>query len=469
MLFNTLCFWILLAVALAVRLSRSNWTFRKTALLVLSYLFYAAWNPRHLAILWALTVIVWWFGRKIEATRSARKRKMILAVSITLTFFPLVIFKYYGFGLDSLNFLLSSMHLQPVHSSLRILLPIGISFYTFEAISYSVDIYRKKVHGGGPLLDFALFLAFFPRMVAGPIMRAGMFLPQCEQARRVGSREFAQGFTLLIFGLFEKVILADWIFAPAVDQVYDPSSINNVYCAWVGTIAFAFQIYFDFAGYSTSAIGIARMLGFNLPPNFNSPYSATNFSEFWQRWHISLSSWLRDYLYISLGGNRKGPARTKINLMLTMALGGLWHGAAWRFMAWGILHGFYLIGQRVVAASGLGRIRLPALAAALLTFVLVCFGWVFFRSTSLAQGLGICGQMFGLARNGAFTLTRSSLLAVSIFAPVTFAFQWKVRNEDLDMTFDRLAPALRIAALAAMLIALLFAPGDNRAFIYFQF
>ena len=228
-------------------------------------------------------------------------------------------------------------------------------------------------------------------------------VPSAMRRRRVGSKEFAQGFTLLIFGLFEKVILADWIFAPAVDQVYDPSSINNVYCAWVSRrIAFAFQIYFDFAGYSTSAIGIARMLGFNLPPNFNSPYSATNFSEFWQRWHISLSSWLRDYLYISLGGNRKGPARTKINLMLTMALGGLWHGAAWRFMAWGILHGFYLIGQRVVAASGLGRIRLPALAAALLTFVLVCFGWVFFRSTSLAQGLGICGQMFGLSTERSF-------------------------------------------------------------------
>jgi alginate O-acetyltransferase complex protein AlgI len=381
---------------------------------------------------------------------------------------PLVLFKYWGFGLNSVNHILGMMHTQPVRSTFALVLPIGISFYTFEAISYSVDIYRNKIERPATLLDFALFLAFFPRMVAGPIMRAGMFIPQCETPRRVNGTEFAQGFTLLIFGLFQKVILADLAFAPAADQAYALGTANNVFSAWVGTVAFGFQIYFDFAGYSTSAIGIARMLGFILPPNFNSPYSALNFSDFWQRWHISLSSWLRDYLYIPLGGNRLGALRTKVNLMLTMALGGLWHGAAWRFMAWGILHGTYLVGQRV-PIPGLRRLNPAPLVCALFTFVLVCIGWVFFRATSFAQAFHVCAQMVGLGGEGTFSLNRSTCLAVCLLAPIAFAFQWNSRNENLDETFDRLGPALRTVTLAGMLVALLFAPGDNRAFIYFQF
>lgn len=472
MLFNSATFFIFLVLALTVRFTKVNWALRKSFILLLSYVFYAAWSPSHLLILWGLTLSVWLLSRKIEETEATNFRKLILGICILVSVLPLLFYKYLAFGIESLNAVLGVVQSGTVFSVPKVLLPIGISFYTFEAISFAIDTYRKSIPDRVRLLDFALFLAFFPRMVAGPIMRASVFLPQCEKPTRVSSEELGQGLTLIVIGLFEKVVLADCVFAPVADKVFAIGSPNDFYSAWIGTIAFAFQIYFDFAGYSTVAIGVAQLLGFHLPVNFHSPYSARGLSDFWRRWHISLSSWLRDYIYIPLGGNRISSFRTNLNLMMTMSIGGFWHGAALRFIAWGVLHGFYLVVQR-----GLSKWRTSprisestsGLLAAVVTFLLVCLGWVFFRATSLRHGIQICTQLLGGSGNGIPTIEPMVAVATMFLAVVAFLLQWFSRDHGLICSFDKLFRPLRIVVLAGMIVAILLAPGDSRAFIYFHF
>lgn len=472
MVFNSLTFAVFFAAVLAVHALPLPWTWRKLNLLLASYLFYAAWNPPFVLLLILAAVVDYYLAHWMGRTDRPGVRRGLLVFSISLNLGLLSYFKYGQFLLDNCVAALAAVgvHYQPPRAD--ILLPLGISFYTFETISYLIDVYRRRLAPWRSFIDYALFLTFFPHLVAGPIVRAGDFLPQCANPRRATPAQFGWGLCLLALGLCEKVVVADGLLAPAVDVVYNAPDRATFADAWVGTLAFSGQIFFDFSGYSLCGIGAALCLGFVLNDNFRFPYAAVGFSDFWQRWHISLSSWLRDYLYVPLGGNRRGPRRTLINLVLTMLLGGLWHGAAWRFVAWGGLHGLYLVGQRGVESLArrwrLAEARGLAVPGALVTYLLVCVAWVFFR----AETFGAAGDLLrAMARPSATfdLLPRSqAALAVAVIAFMLIG-QWHLRRRSLEEWVAAVPWWTRSAALALLIVALVLAPGDTRAFIYFQF
>jgi alginate O-acetyltransferase complex protein AlgI len=467
MLFNSPTFLAFFLVVLAVHYSPLEWTPKKGFLLLASYLFYAAWNPPFVALIWLSTVVDWYAAKWMFASSSPTLRRGLLILSLSTNLGLLGFFKYSGFVLE--NFVgvaqLGGVIFTPV--DLGVLLPIGISFYTFQTLSYTIDVYRGQLEPADSPLDFALFVTFFPQLVAGPIVRASEFLPQLVEEKRATSAQMGWGFSLFTLGLFEKVVLADSWMAPTADLVYDAAPLAGAMAAWIGTLAFSAQIFFDFAGYSTCAIGIALCLGFALPDNFRYPYAAIGFSDFWSRWHISLSSWLRDYLYIPLGGNRRGRRRTYINLGLTMLLGGLWHGAAWRFVVWGGLHGAYLGIERWLSKRSLTS-GVPKVPAALLTYVLVLITWVFFRAQSFGDGWFILQAMFGMRSDSLFVGNVNTWLVPLVTFGLLFT-HWMLRDDSVEGFWSRLPTAMQVLALSAMLIAIVLSPGEDRAFIYFQF
>jgi alginate O-acetyltransferase complex protein AlgI len=317
---------------------------RKLILLLASYIFYMWWNPAFILLIIFSTLVDFTIGRRLAAEESLSKRRLYLVISMTANLGLLFIFKYAGLFGDSLLGIMRMLGHEPSWVSVNLTLPVGISFYTFQTMSYTIDIYRRKIEPTHKPLDFALFVAFFPQLVAGPIVRAATFLPQLKDDIKI---RCGQGtFFLILRGLAKKVLIADNL-AVFVDPVFSNPGAWPSVIIWIATIGFAIQIYCDFSGYSDIAIAIARILGFTLPLNFNHPYSARNPAVYWTRWHISLSSWLRDYLYISLGGSRGSALLTYRNLMLTMLLGGLWHGANWNYLIWGFLHGSILIIHRL--------------------------------------------------------------------------------------------------------------------------
>jgi len=355
-------------------------------LLMASYVFYAAWDWRFLSLIWIATVINFEIGLALQKTDNIKKRRFYLLIALIVTLGILAIFKYFGFFVSSMATLLEQFGFLPNIPLLSIVLPVGISFYTFQTLSYTIDIYRKKIEPTHHFADFALFVAFFPQLVAGPIERARNLLPQVLNPRTITYDQFTRGVFLVLFGLFQKVVIADGV-AGSVNTVYalaQPSTLDII----LGTYLFALQIYCDFAGYSNIARGIAKMLGFELMTNFNLPYFSVNPREFWQRWHISLSTWLRDYLYIPLGGNRHGEWQTYRNLMLTMLLGGLWHGAAWNFVLWGFYQGAILSIHRFVTLKHDDTSKTNLfwfLIKLILFFQVICYGWLLFRATSFAH------------------------------------------------------------------------------------
>ena len=472
MIFNSLGFLVFFAVVLTAHSLPFSWRAKKINLLLASYFFYAAWNPPFALLLAWSTLIDWLVARRMARVEHQGARRALLLVSLVTNLGLLGFFKYGGFLLQNTVSLLAALGIAYHPPAWSIVLPVGISFYTFQTLSFTIDVYRRELDPGSSFLDFALFVSFFPQLVAGPIVRAADFLPQCREPRQATSRQMGWGFVLLALGLVEKVIFADALLAPIVDQVYTAAGAAGRLDAWIGTLAFAGQIFFDFAGYSTCAIGAALCLGFVLPDNFRFPYAAVGFSDFWRRWHISLSTWLRDYLYIPLGGNRRGPRRTQINLMLTMLLGGLWHGAAWRFVMWGGLHGLYLVGERRLQRIG-ARWRWPSLGIgriglAGLTFALVCLAWVPFRATNTADALHLVRAMtWGTADH--LSLGVESVLTVLVVIGGLLVGQWALRDSTLEEAWSRLPGWTRPVLLASVLLVLAFVPGDNRAFIYFQF
>ncbi|MCP5045180.1 MAG: MBOAT family protein, partial [bacterium] len=320
---------------------------RKVVLLIASYVFYMAWNPVFILLIIGSTAVDYLVGGRLSREDDPGRRKGLLAVSLTANLGLLGFFKYTGMLEESAAMLLRAFGAQVHWTTLEIVLPVGISFYTFQTLSYSIDVYRRRISATRSPLDFALFVAFFPQLLAGPIVRAADFLPQLARPSRLRCTQ--EDFFLILRGLAKKVIIADNV-GHFADVVFSQPGHWPSAVIWLATISFAVQIYCDFSGYSDMAIGIARVLGFELPRNFEHPYFARNPSEFWRRWHISLSSWLRDYLYIPLGGNRGSSLQIYRNLMLTMLLGGLWHGASWNFVLWGLLHGIALIGHRWLRA-----------------------------------------------------------------------------------------------------------------------
>ncbi|MGB5813010.1 MAG: MBOAT family O-acyltransferase, partial [Polyangiales bacterium] len=299
MIFNSYTFVVFLAVTIAVRYSGRSWRTKKTFLLLASYVFYAAWNPPFVLLLWISTVADWFIARKLFESTHERRRKAMLLTSLAINLGLLAYFKYGDFALQSFSEMVAWFGGEYKPAPLDVILPVGISFYTFQTLSYTIDVYRREMDPWDDFGDFALYVTFFPQLVAGPIVRAADFLPQCREPHPMRRDEMGWGLTMLALGLFEKVVLADHIFAPVADALYAAKpSVPGFYDAWVGTLAFAGQIFCDFAGYSLCAIGVAMCLGFSIADNFRFPYAAVGFSDFWRRWHISLSTWLRDYLYI---------------------------------------------------------------------------------------------------------------------------------------------------------------------------
>jgi len=492
MLFNSYTFFIFFVVVLVISRWLANWSWRKSFLLIASYAFYAAWNPPFVVLLWISTLIDWHVSKRIPMARSAAIRKLYLWVSLASNLGMLSYFKYGGFLIGNLNSIADSIGLNHQFGRPSIILPVGISFYTFQTLSYTIDVYRGNLRPWHSFLDYALYVTFFPQLVAGPIVRASEFLPQCTEDRKGTREQLGWGFSLLVIGLFSKVVIADGLMAPVVERVYSLEGHAGFLTAWTGTLAFSVQIFCDFYGYSTCAVGAALCLGFSLPDNFRWPYAAIGFSDFWSRWHISLSSWLRDYLYIPLGGSRKGRARTYVNLSVTMLLGGLWHGASWMFVIWGALHGGYLILERLIAQTRVAKFPVwgSRIGKGLLsgfTFFLVCFTWVFFRARDIRQAFAMCSDMLDLRQVVSFA--RSLIVvgqSVSSSCPVWLGFtkygitcvctlsllivHWSLRESDTESFFKRLPWVCRSLLLAAMLyLVAISMAGEDRAFIYFQF
>ena len=478
MLFNSFTFLIFFAVVLALHYLPLPWKWKKFNLLWASYLFYAAWNPPFVILLWISTLADWFVAKRLHETENRAARRLLLLVSLGINLGMLGFFKYGDFLLRNFTALLAALNINYVPPEFDVVLPVGISFYTFQTLSYTIDVYRRRMKPWHSFLDYALYVTFFPQLVAGPIVRATEFLPQCIEPCRARAREFGWGLCLLLLGLFQKIVVADGLLAPIAERVYPVEATQNMVAdslaAWCATLAFAGQIFCDFAGYSTCAIGVAMCLGFGLPDNFRFPYAAVGFSDFWRRWHISLSSWLRDYLYIPLGGNRHGELRTFISLMLTMLIGGLWHGPAWTFVVWGGLHGLYLIVERILKAKfshlGITEHALGKFFLGMLTFALVCFTWVFFRAKSFDQAFQVCGAMLGIVSlEPTVTVSKIELLLTAVTMSSILATHWLMRDRSLEEVANRCPWWLRSIIIATMLILIATMPGEDRAFIYFQF
>jgi alginate O-acetyltransferase complex protein AlgI len=473
MLFNSLTFIVFFLVVLAAYWSMRSWQARKNLLLVASYIFYGAWNPPFAALLFATTALDFYLGRKMGRVQTARERRLWLVISVAVNLSMLGFFKYGNFLLENFQWLLArgGVAYQPPH--LDVFLPIGISFYTFHSLSYTLDIYRGVMRPTRSLRDFTLAVSFFPQLVAGPIVRAGDFLPQLAFPPKPQNGRFFWGLALMTLGLFEKVVLADTMLSGSADRVFGHGGPLLALDSWIGVIAFAGQIFFDFAGYSTCAIGAALCLGFHLKDNFRFPYAAVGFSDFWRRWHISLSTFLRDYLYIPLGGNRHGAARAMVNLIIVMFLGGLWHGAAWTFVVWGLLHGAYLAMERLLRvffkeapwANHLGF----KLVAGAVTYVAVLVAWVFFRASDFTSANRLLSSMFGAYPHGDALLSTREILQVAIVTFFLLSAHWLLRDNSIEAAVTRLPRWVVTGAWAAMACAIILNQGSSNAFIYFQF
>jgi D-alanyl-lipoteichoic acid acyltransferase DltB (MBOAT superfamily) len=473
MSFISFQFAILLAVCLVAYalLPRRG---QNALLLIASYVFYGAWDWRFLGLLGASTLWDFWVAGRIYAARSApdpRAAKRWLIVSLCVSLGVLTFFKYFGFFTHEAVHALQRLGLHVSAPALRIVLPIGISFYTFQSISYVVDIYRGQMQPARSLLDFATFIAFFPQLVAGPIERAKHMLPQFANDRRVTAEDFREGVWLMLIGYVRKVVIADAAAHFAEPMFTHPEKHTSLELM-CGLMLFALQIYGDFAGYTDIARGAARLFGFRLMRNFEHPYFSLNVSEFWRRWHISLSTWLRDYLYVSLGGNRGGELRTYRNLMLTMLLGGLWHGASWNFLIWGGLHGLYLCVHRPLrrgldalqgtADSGFAQAR--AALGGVTTFALVSFTWLFFRSTSWKLTLA---YLHGLSKLDMHDAT--ALAPVVVLAALTLIVDLPQSLAGDELRWARMPRLARLPIAAALIVLLLFSQDTGKPFIYFQF
>ena len=464
MLFNSTVFIQFFAAFLLLHfLCRNRLIVRNLLIVAASFLFYGWWDYRFLGLLIFSGLFDFTFGLLIDRTSESRKRKILLFLSLTVNLSLLGFFKYYDFFVESMSALLASLNIATPMRTLGIILPVGISFYTFQSMSYVIDIYRRQMKPTASLLNYMAYVSFFPQLVAGPIQRGHHLLPQLERTLTIDINSITEGLWLIVWGLFKKVVMADNL-APLVDLAYDNPTVSGPTVV-LGTIAFAFQIYGDFSGYSDIARGIAKILGFDLIENFNLPYYAINIKDFWRRWHISLSTWLRDYLYISLGGNRSGTGRAYRNLMTTMLLGGLWHGAAWNFILWGAWHGLGLSAYRWWAERPDLSGRMPIWLGRLATLGFVLYGWLLFRAGSFDR---IWKMTTALADWSAPSWLLHYVLGLLLYVtPLVSIEIWLNKNRLAPLQ----APSWIRGVLqgAMLLLILLFWETRSVPFIYFQF
>ena len=467
MLFNSYVFlFAFLPAVLVGWWGLTRWRRLRLAFLTsASWFFYAWWDWRYLPVLIGATSVDFVAGRWIAASESEPRRRLLLATSLATNVGILAYFKYAGFFFGSLNGIGSALGLGAGLPSLHILLPIGISFYTFNSMSYTIDIFRRRVEPTRSMLEYTTFVGLFPHLIAGPIVRFTDLAGQLKHLTpRLTSETAARGMFFLSCGLVKKLLIADQL-DPYVSRLYGNHAHLGLLSGWAAAVGYSLQLYFDFSGYSDMAVGLAWLLGFRFPQNFNSPFKAVNISDFWRRWHMSLSSWFRDYLFIPLGGSQRGAKRTVLNLVVTMFLAGLWHGAAWTFVVWGLVHGLFLGSHAVLRRAGLT----PASTALnrVVTFLLVCAAFVIFRSPSLGVAGDVLSSMLGLhgldgpARLHAllparFALSMAALLLFVNVAPNT----WQIRLR--PRVWQGVAVGIA-AAIAVMTIS------QPHPFIYFQF
>lgn len=468
MIFTSITFLVFYLVLLAMIAMTSGDRARQYLLLVASYIFYAAWNPVFVLLIGVISVVGWYLGLLIGNSADAKRRRALLTLCLVATLGPLAYFKYANFLMDGFG---SLFGVETAH--LDIILPVGISFFTFQVMSYVIDLYRGRIGVCRSLPKFMLFVAFFPQLVAGPIVRASEFLPQLDRYVRLRWDNIWVGGQIFLGGAIQKVLIADQL-SQFVDPVFAAPSLYSASTLWLAMVSYAMQIFCDFSGYSLMAIGVARTFGFELPKNFDMPYLAGSITEFWRRWHISLSTWLRDYLYISLGGNRKGEARTYVNLMVTMLLGGLWHGASWNFVLWGGMHGVGLAihkiwSQQVMAAYPRIQESLPyKLFSWVATILFVSLLWVPFRSGDFATTIEYYQRL--LPSGGGILWAHTGAIVT-----LTCVAAWHV----LHLRKSRLLTGFPAASLdeswsfiaigASLLLIMLLAPLNTSPFIYFQF
>lgn len=469
MLFPTVEFAVFFVVVLTgswlLMHRRTTW---KVFMVVASYVFYGAWDWRYTLLLAGATVVNQLVARSMATAPDDRARRLRLGIGVAANLGVLGWFKYYGFFVVSARNALGEFGITPPLPLLEILLPVGISFFTFQAMSYVIDVYRRNVDVA-PWLDVFVYLAFFPQLVAGPIVRGSEFLPQLREARDPRSIPAIRAFALILGGLFKKVVVANALATSIVDRVFANPEAHGAGETLVAVYAYAVQIYADFSGYTDIAIGVALLLGFSFPQNFDAPYTALSLRDFWRRWHMTLSRWLRDYLYIPLGGSAGGTVATMGALFATMVLGGLWHGAAWTFVIWGALHGAGLAferftGQGPITTEGMSGVEVAV--RRILTFHLVCLGWIFFRAESFGDAFTVLSQLFQPADAALVTPAVLVLIAIGI----GFQYVPKALGARAEVAVAGVRP---VAAGLALGVGLLFVdalgPEGIAPFIYFQF
>lgn len=469
MLFNSIEYLIFLPIVFIVYwLLKSNYKYQNILLLISSYVFYGWWDYRFLSLIIFSSFIDYFVGKKIEKANGKENKKRWLLVSLCSNLGLLAIFKYYNFFADSFASTMSTLGWEVNDLTLNIILPVGISFYTFQTLSYSIDIYREKIKSCKDIIAFFTFVSLFPQLVAGPIERASNLIPQIEKRRSLNSTLVKTGIFQIFIGLFRKVAIADNL-GVYVDAAYANHEIHNGSTLLIATIFYAFQIYFDFSGYSDIAIGSAKLFGFKFNRNFNLPYFSKTLTEFWRKWHMSLSYWLRDYLYISLGGNRKGEILTYRNLLLTMLLGGLWHGSSWNFIIWGGIHGLFLSFEKFTFS----KLKINTFNAFgfLYTFIVVLIAWVFFRAVDLNTAINIIGKWISLEFGPIFigdinAFVNGLLLAVTGILIDLKIFSSKTPLEDYGTKFSTIRLSV-VVSVIILIICLFYSTAEN--FIYFQF
>ena len=441
---------------------------RRMMLLAASWLFYMLYNPWFMWIILATTSVDWIAGKGISSTENPKARRLWIVASVVSNMGLLGYFKYSTFTLENLNLL--GNFISPRVASLvwRGALPLGISFHTFQGISYVVDVYRKHMKPVDSFFEFALFVSFFPQLVAGPIVRAPEFIPQVKFTSRADSVAFRRGLARIIFGMFKKVYVADAI-APWVSDAYAGPNRFSGAGLLIATVAFTTQIYCDFSGYSDIAIGSAALFGIKLPENFDAPYLSRSITEFWRRWHMTLSRWLRDYLYIPLGGNRRGKIRTYINLMITMLLGGLWHGSGWNWLVWGGIQGAVMSVERLTGLDKVPQSRTGQFARWLSTLAVVLISWIFFRARSYSHAMLVLTRILSWSPGVIHTENRSFVFAVGGLTLVLVAEWFNLKQRFLAWSETR-ETAMRWLVYACMAIfAVTFSRAPNQEFIYFAF
>lgn len=476
MLFNSIEYLIYLPIVFSIYwfVLKNHLKLQNFFLLICGYVFYGWWDWRFLFLLIASSTVDYIVGISLDKTQNERKRKLILFLSLGFNIGLLGFFKYFNFFVDSFAALMNTLGIQVNPLSLNVILPVGISFYTFQSLSYTIDVYKRKMEPTKSALTFFTFVSFFPQLVAGPIERAIRLIPQFSKKRTFDFELAKDGVRQALWGMFKKVVIADNM-APYVQDIFSHHSQYNGSTLLLGVFYFAIQIYCDFSGYSDIAIGTAKLFGFNLMRNFNFPYFSRDIAEFWRRWHISLSTWFRDYVYIPLGGSRVSTLKAVRNTLIVFTVSGFWHGANWTFVVWGFFNGLLFVplllmkkNRDHLGIAAEGRL-LPNISEVLqigTTFFLTLIAWVFFRSENISQSFAYLGQMFS---RSLFELPSGAFKTNFIFVVILLVVEWIQRDKLHPLQFQKLPVYVRWLAYYTLVFFILNKGGHQESFIYFQF